>query len=136
MEKQDKQSRKWISFRVKPGEYRIIHDLFQESTCNKFSEYARLTLMQKPVVIRYRNQSADEILSSLLKIKNELSAIGNNLNQSVRKLHGINTPPEIMSWLMLQEATRHHFLRQVEEIKHALIKISEQWLPGSPAPKP
>lgn len=124
---QNKQPRTWVSFRVKPEEYEIIYNLFQTSACTKFSDYARRTLLQKPVIIRHRNQSADELLSVLIKIKNELNAIGNNLNQSVRKLQTMTSVAEIRTWVILHDAGRLSFLSKAEEIKQALIKISEQW---------
>ena len=82
--------RHWIGFRVKPEEYRQIHRHFSATTCRKLSEYARKVLLNRPVTVKFRNQSADEFLSSMLPLKNELNAIGNNFNQAVKKLHSLD----------------------------------------------
>jgi hypothetical protein len=37
--------------------------------------------MQKPVMVKYRNQSEDDFLSQMLELKKEFNAIGNNFNQ-------------------------------------------------------
>ena len=42
--------------------------------------------LQKPVTVKYRNQSADDFLQAMLELKKELSAIGNNYNQAVHKI--------------------------------------------------
>src|SRR6478609_11418951 len=86
---EDKTNKKkgWISFRVKPEEYDKIHQLLNKTTHRKLSEYARKVLLNKPVIVKYRNESANEILSVLIQLKNELNATGNNFNQAVKKLH-------------------------------------------------
>jgi len=80
----------WISFRVKPEEYEKIHKLFRATTHRKLSEYARKVLLNKPVTIKYRNASIDEFLTDIIPLKNQLNAIGKNLNQVVRKLHAVD----------------------------------------------
>ena len=80
----------WISFRVKPEEYDKIHKLFRATTHRKLSEYARKVLMNKPVTVKYRNGLIDEFLTDIIPLKNQLNAIGKNLNQVVRKLHAVD----------------------------------------------
>lgn len=119
--------RNWISFRVKPEEYNQINGHFKRSTCQKLSEYARNVLLQKPVQIKVRNQSADEILSVLLQIKKELNAIGNNYNQAVHKLHTLDRIPEFRSWIMLHETTRQVVEKKITETKIRMDEIYKQW---------
>lgn len=85
----------WITIRVNPEEYNTIYNYFKATTCNKLSQYVRKVLLQKPVVVTYRNQSADEILSALNALKKELAAVGNNFNQSVHRLHTMDNFSEI-----------------------------------------
>ncbi len=118
----------WISFRVKPDEYNKIHGLFSSTTCRKLSEYARKVLLNKPVVIKYRNQSADEFLSAMIPLKNELNAIGSNFNQAVKKLHTLNQISEFKNWLISYEEDREKLVMKVEEIKTKINQIFEQWL--------
>ena len=80
----------WISFRVKAEEYDKIHKLFRATTHRKLSEYARKVLMNKPVTVKYRNGLIDEFLTDIIPLKNQLNAIGKNLNQVVRKLHAVD----------------------------------------------
>jgi hypothetical protein len=127
MEGQEGQEKNWISFRVKPEEHNIIHGHFKETTCRKLSEYARKVLLSKPVVIKYRNQGADALLVEMIKLKNELSAIGNNFNQAVHRLHTLDRIPEIKTWLLLNESTKKSFMNKVEEIKIRMNQLYELW---------
>ncbi len=107
----------WISFRVKTQEYEQIHRNFSSNTCRKLSDYARKILMNKPVVVKYRNHSADEFLSAMIPLKNELNAIGNNFNQAVKKLHTLNQISEFKTWLISYDADKELLLKKVDEIK-------------------
>lgn len=122
--------KKWISFRIKPDEYDKIHDLFTSTTCRKLSEYARKVLLNKPVVVKYRNQSADEFLAAMIPLKNELNAIGKNFNQAVKKLHTLNQISEFKTWLNIYEKNKQELLLKVEEIKTRINQIFEKWLQG------
>jgi hypothetical protein len=118
----------WISFRVRPEEYNLIHRHFAATTCRKLSDYARQVLLNKPVIVKYRNQSADEFLSAMIPLKNELNAIGNNFNQAVKKLHTLSQVHEFKSWLIAYEMDKQNLLQKVDEIKIRMQKIYEKWL--------
>ena len=59
---------------MKPAEYEKIYDFYSETNCKKLSEYARKILLQKPVVIIYRNQTAEDFLSAANDLKKDLNA--------------------------------------------------------------
>ncbi|GAC1425539.1 MAG: hypothetical protein NVS9B7_07210 [Flavisolibacter sp.] len=98
-----------ITIRYKPSELEEVNKLFKSTTCRKLSEYIRKVSLQKPIVKTYRNQSADEFLAEMIRLKNELNAIGNNYNQVVKKLHSLDFGPEIKIWAILNESTKTTF---------------------------
>ena len=118
----------WISFRVKPVEYEKIHGLFSKSTHRKLSEYARNVLLQKPVTIKIRNESADQFLNEMIGLKKELNAIGNNFNQAVHKLHILDKIPEFRVWVQQYDGLQKILIGKVEEIKLRMNQLYEQWL--------
>lgn len=128
MKEQNKTPKRWISIRVKPEEHTIIYQHFQSTTCRKLSEYVRKVLLNKPITINYRNQSADEILSALSQVKKELAAIGNNFNQAVHRLHTLDNVPEIKIWAMVNEKSKQTLLAKVEDIRIKMNQIYELWL--------
>lgn len=127
MKEQNNNPKTWISFRVKPDEYESIHRHYKNSTCQKLSEYARKVLLNKPVNIRYRNESADAFLQEMLAIKKELNAIGHNYNQFVKKLHTLNHDSEVRRWLTEHERIYHAILQQQEIIFLKVDQIYRKW---------
>lgn len=118
--------KRWISIRVKPDEYTAIHKLFKQTTCTKLSQYVRKVLLQKPVVILYKDEASREILSALNQLSRELSAIGNNFNQTVHKLHTLDYVPEIKIWAELTESTRQNLVKKIEEVRVSMNQIRQQ----------
>lgn len=119
---------KWLNIRVNEKEYNKIHDLYKKTTSQSISEFARNILLKKPVIIKYRNQSADEFLSEMINLKNELNAIGNNYNQAVHRLHILDRIPEIRTWLLIHQTLYQSFIKKVEEIKIQMNQIYQSWL--------
>jgi hypothetical protein len=116
-----------ISMRLKETEYRAFEEQFKKSTCRKFSEYLRNIMLAKPVTIRYRNASADAFLTEMIGLKKELSAIGNNFNQMIKRLHTISDFHELKTWLLFNESSKQILLHKVEEILKKVSQIYEQW---------
>ncbi|RXK81273.1 plasmid mobilization protein [Filimonas effusa] len=114
-----------VTIRFKPEEFQQVEAACKSSVHRKLSEYARRVLLNKPVTINYRNQSTDQLLTVLNLIKTELSAIGNNFNQSVHKLHTLDTVPQIKTWVVMNEATKKILMQKVEDIRLRLIQIYE-----------
>ena len=118
----------WLHIRLKEDEHSKINKKFSNSTCRKLSEYARRVLLDKVITVNQRNQSFDDFMAEMIRLRNELNAIGNNLNQSVRKLHSLNQLQEFKSWLILNEDNQKILLKKVEEIKSKINQISDKWL--------
>jgi len=117
-----------VTVRFKETEFKYLEIQFKKSTCRKLSDYIRKVLLGKPVVITYRNASADAFLSEMGGLKNELSAIGNNFNQAVKRLYLLEKIPEFKIWIQLNEATRDVFMKKTEEIRLRMHQLYEQWL--------
>ena len=118
---------KWINVRLTPNEFEQLENFWKATTSRNMSDYARKVLLSKPVVIKYRNQSADQYLEEMILLKNELSAIGNNFNQAVKRLHTMDSAAEMRSWLIIHDAMHQKFNRKVEEIKDRLNEIYNLW---------
>ncbi|MEP7318400.1 MAG: hypothetical protein ABI921_06655 [Panacibacter sp.] len=99
MKKQENKVGKiFIKIRMNDDELKLVKKKQQQTTERSLSEYIRNVSMQKPVTIKYRNQSADDFLEDMLGLKKELHAIGNNFNQAVHKLHILSKIPEFRVW--------------------------------------
>jgi predicted metalloprotease with PDZ domain len=119
---------KWLHIRLKEEDYNRINNKFSKSTCRKLSEYARRVLLDKVLTVNQRNQSLDDFMTEMIRLRNELNAIGNNFNHAVKKLHTLNRLTEFKTWLILNENNQKILLEKVEEIKLKINQISDKWL--------
>ena len=67
-------------------------------------------------------------MTEMIKLRNDLKAVGNNLNQSVKKLHTLNEISEFKTWVIINETHQKILQQKVDEIKSKINKISDAWL--------
>ena len=129
MKKQENEVRKiFIKIRMNDEELKQVKKKQQQTTERSLSEYIRNVSMQKPVTVKYRNQSADDFLKQMLELKKELNGIGNNFNQAVHKLHILDKIPEFRFWVQQYDGLQKSLVSKVEEIKLKVSQLYEQWL--------
>lgn len=128
MKKEDSNRTRIVGLRFTPEEYAKIERKWKASTCQKLSEYVRRILFSKTITTNYRNQSVDEFMAEIIRLRGELNAIGNNFNQAVKKLHTLYQIPEFKHWIISSELERKILLNKIEEIKKNIQKIAEKWL--------
>lgn len=125
MKDQSKKIRnQWVGFRVTETEYEQMEKFFRQSTSRIFSQYARNVLLQKPVMIKHRNQSYDDMLSALLLIKKYLGSISNNMNQAVKKLHGFTGDEQIKSWYIMLRLEQKALETELQKLQLFIEKFS------------
>lgn len=128
MKEQNKNRTKWLHLRLKPEEFEALNKNFNKSTCPKLSDFARKNLLQKPIVMKYRNESLDELLGELIQLRTELNSIGNNFNQAVKKLHTLNQIPEFKYWIITYETEKKVLFNSIDSIKKTIQNLSQKWL--------
>jgi hypothetical protein len=117
-----------LQVRLTSKELEKIQAKFSQSTCRKLSDYVRRVLFDKPITVNQRNQSLDDFMAEMIILRNELNAIGNNFNQTVKRLHALQHIEEIKTWLILNETARQIITRKIDEIKSKINQIDSQWL--------
>ena len=118
----------FIKIRMNDEELKQVKKKQQQTTERSLSEYIRNISMQKPVTVKYRNESADDFLKQMLELKKELNGIGNNFNQAVHKLHILDRIPEFRFWIQQYDGLQKSLVSKVEEIKVKVSQLYEQWL--------
>lgn len=127
MKEKNKVRQSWLNIRLNDDEKRKLDKLFNRSKSASLSEYARDVILQEPVIIINRNQSADDYLSEMIALKNELNAIGKNYNQVVHKLHTLDHDSQIKAWFSQHEEAQKHFSEKANEIMNKLTEIYDLW---------
>lgn len=120
--------KKMVAVRMNETEFNQLEKFQKKTTEKNTSAYLRKVALQKPVTVKYRNESADDFLLDMLNLKKELNAIGNNFNQAVHKLHIIDKIPEFRVWVQQYDGLQKVLISKVEEIKLRMNQLYEQWL--------
>jgi hypothetical protein len=127
MEKQIGNRSRIIGIRLTPQEYAEINSRFKTTTSRKLSDYLRHVLLNGSVTIRTRNQSLDDFMAEMIQLRRELHAVGNNLNQSVKKLDSFRDNMELLPWIIAHGAQVKRYLKLVEEIKNRINQMADKW---------
>jgi hypothetical protein len=128
MEKENKKVRRhFVKTRMNDQELESLTTLFKTTTERALSNYLRKVVLQKPVTVKYRNESADEFLKEMLRLKKELNAIGNNFNQAVKKLHVLDKIPEFRFWINQHYGLHTELVAKIEQIKLRMNQLYEKW---------
>jgi hypothetical protein len=77
-------------------------------------------LLTKPITVNQRNRSLDDFMAEMIVLRNEQNAIGNNYNQAVKRLHGLEQLEEIKTWFQINETARQIILKKASEIKEKI----------------
>ena len=129
MKKQENEVRNiFVKIRMNDAEVKQLKKLQGQSTERSVSNYVRKVALQKPVIVKYRNQTADDFLKEMILLKKELNAIGNNFNQAVHKLHILDTIPEFRFWVKFYQGLQQSVASKVQDIHSKVNQLYEQWL--------
>ena len=128
MQEEKNNRNKWLHLCLRQNEYSAIHNRFKNTTCQKFSDYVRKVLMNKPIVTTVRNQSHDALMAEAIKLRNELNNIGNNFNQAVKKLHTLQQIHEFGYWINTYEKDNRIIQQKIDEVKKHIQNLGEKWL--------
>jgi len=116
-----------VTVRFSVDEYKKLDRSFKGTTQQKLSGYVRNVLLQKPVTVYTRSQSMDDFVSEMILLRSELKAIGNNLNQAVKRLHTMQTDSEIKTWALASERSNELLFKKMKEIFSKMIEIENKW---------
>ena len=104
--------------------------LLQKSTyCQTLSELIRDMLFKKEITVNTYDASLQEVKLQLARIRNELQAIGVNINQITRYFH---TAVDSETRLVYAEKVLPHYRKvegKIEELFTTLSQLSRRWLP-------
>jgi hypothetical protein len=113
--------------RFKQTEYDQLNNRFKTSRFRKLSEYVRSILLDKPVTVYYRDIAMDDILEEMILLRQELNAIGNNLNQAMRSINAAHGNADTRLWTNLMSVIHSKVEPSVKEIKERMNEYADIW---------
>ncbi|TKT84886.1 plasmid mobilization protein [Dyadobacter frigoris] len=128
MKEENNNRNKWLHVRLTDKEYEQIQEQFRQTTDLKLSDFVRKKLLGKLIIGSYRDASMDAFMEELIGLKNGLSAIGNNFNQAVKRLHTLSRIKEFEHWLVSYELDRRKLFKQVGQAQDFIKKMADKWL--------
>jgi MobC-like protein len=127
---------KWLTIRMTEAEYEELRRLCKKTTCRQLSQYGRNVLLNKPVYVRFRNESLDAFLAEIIDLRREFKAVGFNFNQVVHKLHTLQEIPEFRAWVLVNEKHKDLFFSKMKAIQDRINEAYELWGKGLLAKAP
>jgi hypothetical protein len=120
-EKKRKRSRQF-SFVVSEAEYWTIEKLFAGSTCRSINDYARSVALQKPVVVKIRNESAENFLLAMVPLKNQLEESATHFTRAIIKLQSLENIPAFKAWCAESQHRSEILIAQIEALRQLMNK--------------
>jgi hypothetical protein len=120
--------KKYISIGLTPEEFTKINTKLKRTTSRSTSEHFRKILLGKPLTVFHRNQSLDDCMQELMKLRQDLQWISQNFYLAVQNLQKFETCSQVEGWILFQESQQHQMLEKVDRIQEKIDKISDQWL--------
>lgn len=127
MEKESNIRNHWVNVRMTTQEFKQLEDNRKKTTEQTNSAYIRKLALNQPVTIRNRNASLDDLIEETIHLRKELNALGQNINQAVRKLHTLKMIPEFRAWLQQYEYTHQQIESMMNTISTTIAKAPSQW---------
>jgi MobC-like protein len=128
MEEKNSSRNRWLHIRLTKEEFEQVDRNFKASACRKRSDFVRRNLLRKPIVMRYRNESLDKLLQELIQLRSQLNFMGNNFNQSVKKLHTLCEISDFKVWILAFDSDRNKYFSLVDETKKHIENLAQKWL--------
>jgi len=100
--------KRFVSVRLTETEFKEVHRRIECSTCNSLTEYVKKLLTGKPVTVKVRNESQDQLLQEIICVKNQLNQLAE----------------------IAERTNNHSLLSEVAEIKSTVLQIAKKWLPS------
>lgn len=128
MKKKKSNRTRLVGVRLTLDEYARLEGKCSKTTSRAISEFIRHLVFNRPVTVAERNGSFDDAILELTRLRKGLNELGNNFNQSVKRLHSINQISEFRDWIACYESEKELLFSILYEIKRQTDKIADRYL--------
>jgi MobC-like protein len=128
MKKEKSNRSRLVGLRFTAEEFTKLDERRRQTTTPEISEYIRRVLFGRPITVYQRNQSLDDFMTEMMRLRGELNAIGNNFNQTVKKLHLLKEVERVGEWAFEYERDYMALFLMIGQIKDKINQIADEWL--------
>ncbi|HTR31040.1 MAG TPA: hypothetical protein VMH27_17335 [Puia sp.] len=97
--------KRFLSVRLSSEELEEVYQHSKSSTCRSLTEYVKKVLTKKPVTVKVRNQSQDDLLAAFVGIKGRLDELAEHM----------------------QDKSESELLRELAEIRGMTRQTFDRW---------
>ena len=116
-----------VGVRLNKALYTKLEKIQKESYSQSIGEVIRNILLNKKITCYYKDRTMDEPSKELIKIKNELNAIGVNINQITNFFHTADVSTQKV-FFTLKVAEQYNLVKEkIEDLKKLLIEMHNEW---------
>jgi len=116
-----------IGVRVSEKFYNKLEDLRRNSNSQSIGEFARMILQREKIIWYHKDESMDATAVELAGIRQELKAIGTNINQVTRYFNSKTIPAQkIFDALKILDEYKK-IENKVDRLLNAISDISNKW---------
>ena len=116
-----------VGVRLNTALYTKLEEIQKESYSQSIGEVIRNILLNKKITCYYKDRTMDEPSKELVKIKNELNAIGVNVNQITNFFHTADVPTQKI-FFALKVGDQYNLVKEkIEDLKKLLIEMHNKW---------
>ncbi len=109
-------------------EYERLQEKFRRSCFRSFAPFVRDILFNRPITIKYRNESADDFLQEALKIKKELTRVGESVRQAVSTVSVKQDSASFQEAAMMLKEALSTYQEEMGRLNEKMVQIYELWL--------
>lgn len=117
-----------IQAKVSEKVYNRLNQTLQNSDCHYMGELVRRILSREKITVYHKDVSFDDPMEELIRIRQELNAIGVNINQITHAFHTSDTPgKQVFQSLKVAEEYKKVGER-VDRLLTMIYELSKKWL--------
>jgi hypothetical protein len=117
-----------VRTRLDDKTYKRLEELVASSNCQSIGQLVRQILTNKRITVYHKDISLEAPVQELIQIRNELRAIGVNINQITHHFHTAETPNQRMFDVLKVEESYREVGDKVNVLVELVAKLGEKWL--------
>jgi hypothetical protein len=117
-----------IRTRVNDRAYKRLTGLLNSSNCQTVGQLVRKILSRERITVYHKDKSLEGPIQELIQIRNELRAIGVNINQITHHFHTAETTNQRMFDALKVAESYREVGDKVNVLVEMVAKLGEKWL--------
>jgi len=117
-----------IRTRINDKAYKRLSEILQSSNCQTIGQLARKILSHERITVYHKDKSLEAPVQELIQIRNELRAIGVNINQITHYFHTADTNKRKMFYALKVGQSYREVGEKVNVLVEMVARLGEKWL--------